>query len=247
MFSRSAGPTEVLTAAAERRSGKSEGAANADGAASDQASALTRSALAFAVRCHAGRRRTSDGGPFIEHPLEVARLLRTAGCSDVLVAAGLLHAVMANAEVSAGELTERFGVEVADLVAAVSNDASVHSYPRRKQVLREQIRRAGREAAVLFAADRICKLRELPEQVMRDRARFDEEAPASRAWGRLEYFQQLRLEHFQQSLRMLQHVAPGHQLVKRLADDLDRCPITIGHGAIVGQAAIGPREKSGRE
>jgi (p)ppGpp synthase/HD superfamily hydrolase len=240
MFSRSAGATEVLTAGAERRSGKSQRAA------SDQASALTRSALAFAVRCHAGRRRTSDGAPFIEHPLEVGRLLGTAGCSDVLVAAGLLHDVMANTEVSADELTERFGLEVADLVAAVSNDTSVHSYRRRKQVLREQVRRAGLDAAVLFAADRISKLGELPQQVMRDRAWFDEEAPGSRAWGRLEYFQQMRVEHFQQSLRMLQHVAPGHPLVRRLADDLDSCPITIGHGAIVGQATIGPRDESGR-
>jgi (p)ppGpp synthase/HD superfamily hydrolase len=246
MFSRSAGPTEVLTAVAERRSGRSERGARADRAASDRSSALTGSALAFALRCHAGQRRTSDGAPFIEHPLEVAWLLRTAGCSDVLVAAGLLHDVVANTEVSAGELTERFGAEVANLVAAVSNDASVHSYRRRKQVLREQVHGAGPDAAVLFAADRISKLRELPTQLMRDRARFDEAAPGSRVWGRLEYFQQMRLEHFQQSLRMLLQVAPGHPLVRRLADDLGTFPITIGHGAIVGQAAIGPRERSGR-
>jgi hypothetical protein len=226
MFSRSAGPTEVLTTAAERRWVRSERAAHVDRAASDQAFPLTESALAFAMRCHAGQRRNSDGAPFIEHPLEVARLLRACGCSDVLIAAGLLHDVVATTEVGAGELTERFGEDVADLVVAVSDDTSVHSYRRRKQVLREQVRDAGLDAAVLFAADRICMLRELPNQVMRDRARFDAAAPGSRVSVHLEYFQQLRLEHFQQSLRMLQRVAPRHPLVSGLAEELDNCPVT---------------------
>jgi hypothetical protein len=217
----------MLTTAAERRWARSERPAQAGRAASDQASPLTRSALAFAVRCHAGQRRDSDGAPFIEHPLEVAQLLRAAGCSDVLVAAGLLHDVVASTEVGAGELAERFGADVAGLVAAVSNDACVHSYRRRKQVLREQVHRAGVDAAVLFAADRISKLRELPDQVMRDRGRFDAAAPGSRVWGHLEYFEQLRLEHYQESLRMLQRVAPRHPLVKGLAEELDNCPVTV--------------------
>ena len=152
MFSRSAGPTEGLTSAARRRLGSSERATHTDGAASDQASPLRRSALAFALRCHAGQQRGSDGAPFIEHP----------------------------------------------------------------------------------------------NPVMRDRARFDEATPRSRVWRHLEYVHQLRLEHFQQSLRMLQRVAPGHPLVRRLALELDTCPITIGHGTIVGQAAMGPCEESGR-
>jgi (p)ppGpp synthase/HD superfamily hydrolase len=226
MFSRSAGPTEVLTTAAERRWARSERAAHTDHAAADQAFPLTESALAFAVRRNADQRRNGDGAPFSEHRLEVARLLRASGCSDVVVAAGVLHDVVASSEVGAAELTERFGEDVADLVVAVSDDTSVHSYRRRKQVLREQVRGAGIDAAVLFAADRICMLRELPDQVMRDRARFDAAAPGSRVCVHLEYFQQLRLEHFQQSLRMLQLVAPRHPLVRRLAEELDNCPVT---------------------
>ena len=45
--------------------------------------------------------RDSDGARFIEHPLEVARLLRAAGCSDVVVAAGLLHDVLEHTAVTA--------------------------------------------------------------------------------------------------------------------------------------------------
>ena len=217
----------MLTPVANRRQSRPERAAESDATAGDLQAALTRSALAFALRCHAGQRRDSDDAPLIEHPLEVARLLRGAGCPDVLVAAGLLHHVVEKADVGATELSARFGKEVADLVMAVTDDASVHSYRRRKQVLREQVRSAGPGAAALFAADRISRHREQPAQVTRDRARFDAAAPGSRVRGHLEYFQRIRLDHHELSLRMLQSVAPRHPLVIALADELAHCPIEI--------------------
>jgi (p)ppGpp synthase/HD superfamily hydrolase len=70
-------------------------------ASPQQQSSLVRSALVFAVRCHARQRRRSDGTAFIEHPLKVAGLLHDAGCSDVVVAAGLLHDVVEDSQVTA--------------------------------------------------------------------------------------------------------------------------------------------------
>lgn len=72
MISRSHEPTEVP--AAERHARRSVRARYTD--RGDQTSALARAALAFALHCHDGQRRDSDGAPFIEHPLEVERLLR---------------------------------------------------------------------------------------------------------------------------------------------------------------------------
>ena len=126
----------------------------------DDGSALARSARVFATRCHA-RQQRGDGAPYIAHPLEVALLLRGAGCSDAVVAAGLLHDVLEITPVSADELTACFGAEVAGLVRAVSDDGQIGSYRDRKLRLREQVRRAGGEAAVVFAADKISKVREL--------------------------------------------------------------------------------------
>lgn len=225
MSSRSAGPTKVVPPVAERRT-MSGRTAKSDQAAANRDSPLVRSALAFALRCHAGQRRDSDDAPFIEHPVEVASLLKGAGCPDVLVAAGLVHDVVANSHISVSELTDRFGPDVARLVVAVTDDATVHSYRRRKQVLREQVRNAGPDAAVLFAADRISRVRELPAQVARDKARFAAAAPGSRARGHLEYFQRIRLDHHELSLRMLQSAAPGHPLIGELAAELERCPVT---------------------
>jgi (p)ppGpp synthase/HD superfamily hydrolase len=196
------------------------------------ADSLARSALTFAVRCHAGQRRDSDGASFIEHPLEVARLLRDAGCSEVVVAAGLLHDVLEDTRVSSGELNARFGPDVTNLVRAVTDHASTQSYRQRKQVLREQVRDAGGDAALLFAADKIAKVRELPTQVQRDRTRFGESPRGSRMRTHLERYHRMRFEHYSESLRMLQRVAPRHPLVKRLAAELESCPIFFGDDAI---------------
>ena len=231
MNSRSAGPTDVLTTAAERRPVGSRRGTIADRAEFDPSSPLSRSALAFATRCHADQRRSSDGAPFIEHPLEVAELLRQAGCSEVLVAAGLLHDVVEDARVSLTELTARFHPDVARLVAAVTCDAFSPSYRLRKLALREQVRGAGRGAALLFAAERISKVREFPDQLRHDNARFGAAAPGSRARNHMERHHEMRLEHDEQSLRMLEDVAPRHPLVTRLADELDRCMLTIGRDA----------------
>ncbi|MDX6690260.1 MAG: hypothetical protein QOG15_1717 [Solirubrobacteraceae bacterium] len=184
---------------------------------------LVLSALQFAARRHAGQRR-SDGEQFIQHPLEVARLLRDAGCSSVVVAAGLLHDAVEDTRVGVSELREQFGEPVADIVSAVSDDPSIGSYRHRKQLLREQVRDAGEDAALVFAADKISEVRELPGQVARDRARVGDAPQGTRARTRLERYHQMRLEHYNESVRMLkERGGPDHQLVTRLARELEAC------------------------
>lgn len=215
-MTRSTDSTEVLTLAA----GRMAGPAGSDGAADHQGGSVVQSALAFAVRCHA-RQRRSDGSLFVEHPLEVARLLRGAGCAEEIVAAGLLHAVVEQGEVSVAELTARFGAQVAQLVRAVSDDECVDSYRQRKRVLRDRLRSTGGDATLLFAATTISDVREISAQLDRDRARFGADGHAGRARGRVLQHHAMRLEHYQESLAMLERIAPRHPLVRQLARELD--------------------------
>ena len=226
MVRRSAEPTAVQAAAAQPPADLIR-ARQANRAAIDQASSLARSARAFAARCHALQRRESDGAPFIEHPLEVARLLLDAGCSDVVVAAGLLHDVVEDTPVSLEELRACFGAQVATLVKAVTEDPRIQSYRRRKRMLREQVRSAGGDAALVFAADKIAKVRELACGVTARGQRVDHH--------RSEHGRHLRLEHYQQSLAMLQHVIPRHPLVTLLEHELDVCSVAIRRETIAGR------------
>src|SRR5215217_3316648 len=124
-------------------------------------SPLTRDALAFAARWHEGQTRDAQSMPFLTHPVEVACLLHEAGYSDEVVAAGVLHDVLEDTEVERSELEQRFGAEVAGLVAAVSDDPAIEDRADRKAALRVQVAVAEENAAAVFAADKVSKAREL--------------------------------------------------------------------------------------
>jgi (p)ppGpp synthase/HD superfamily hydrolase len=162
---------------------------------------LTREALAYAARAHAGQRRRVDGAPFITHPVEVALLLQESGAPDHVVAAGVLHDVIEKSGVDGEDLREQFGDDVADLVIAVSEDEDIVGYAARKAALREQVRAAGDEALTVFAADKVSKAREL---------RFAS-SPAAR-----------QVRHLRHSLELLEELAPASPFVSELRRELLR-------------------------
>lgn len=184
-------------------------------------------ALEFAARCHAGQLRDSDGAPFIQHPVEVARLLRDAGCSERVVAAGLLHDVVEDTDVGFAEISSRFGDEVAALVHGVTDDSCIEGYRLRKQVLRDQVRFVGGDVALLFAADKISNLRDLPRRIGRERARIEGLSPDDRTRRYLDNHHAMRLEHYRECLAMLQHVVPEHPLVEQLGEELEHCSAMV--------------------
>ncbi len=88
----------------------------------------TVAALAYAAELHAGQRRQADGAPFILHPLEVCGLLYHAGAPDHVLAAGVLHDTIEKTDANAADLRARFGIPVATLVLAVSEDQRIVRY-----------------------------------------------------------------------------------------------------------------------
>jgi (p)ppGpp synthase/HD superfamily hydrolase len=166
-------------------------------------SPLTRDALAFASERHAGQIRDIDDLPFVTHPVEVATLLHEAGYSDEVVAAGVLHDVLEDTDAERGDIEARFGARVAELVGAVTHDAAIEDVGERRAALRLQVAQAGECAAVVFAADKVSKARELRVRAGRGR------------------FERGRFEHYEASLDMLAELIPGHPLVDQLRSELD--------------------------
>ncbi|MEL6929441.1 MAG: bifunctional (p)ppGpp synthetase/guanosine-3',5'-bis(diphosphate) 3'-pyrophosphohydrolase [Cyanobacteria bacterium J06600_6] len=76
-------------------------------------------AFNFAYQLHEGQMRKS-GEPYIAHPIAVATLLRSLGGDSVTIAAGFLHDVVEDTEVSPEEIEELFGVQVRLLVEGVT-------------------------------------------------------------------------------------------------------------------------------
>jgi GTP pyrophosphokinase len=76
-------------------------------------------AFNFAYQLHEGQYRKS-GEPYIAHPIAVAGLLRDLGGDSITIAAGFLHDVVEDTEVTPEEIEERFGKEVRQLVEGVT-------------------------------------------------------------------------------------------------------------------------------
>ncbi|NER38050.1 MAG: bifunctional (p)ppGpp synthetase/guanosine-3',5'-bis(diphosphate) 3'-pyrophosphohydrolase [Oscillatoria sp. SIO1A7] len=76
-------------------------------------------AFEFGYRLHECQRRAS-GEPYICHPIAVAGLLRDLGGGSSMIAAGFLHDVIEDTEVTPEELEKLFGAEVRQLVEGVT-------------------------------------------------------------------------------------------------------------------------------
>ncbi len=122
-------------------------------------SELVRRALATSRDLHAGALRdVGDEVPFIEHPLAVAELLAEYDLGDELVAAGLLHDTLEYTDLGLGPLRERFGMKIAMIVCALSEDFEIEDYEERKGELRGRVAATGIEAQRVFAADKIANV-----------------------------------------------------------------------------------------
>jgi HD domain len=166
-------------------------------------------ALAIARRAHAGQRRESDGAPFLVHPLAVAELLAGGGADDDVVAAGLLHDVLEKTDVEPGWLRELVGERVERIVSAVSEDAAIAGRGERKRALSAQVAHAGGDAAAVYAADKIDKVRELRRAV---------EAGGVSVLLRADT--RAKLTHYALALSVADHAIGPHVLVDRLRRDL---------------------------
>ena len=167
---------------------------------------LARSAAAFARERHAGQRRQADGAEFVAHPLEVAALLERSHYPDHVVAAAVLHDVLEDTDAQRSDLESRFGPEVAELVALVSDDPAIADEEQRKDDVRERVRYAGGYAPVVYAADKVSKVRELRTLMTRGLDRAEAE---------------VKLRRYRRSLDMLEHAIPGSRIVELLRFELE--------------------------
>lgn len=172
---------------------------------------LARRALGYAERLHGDQRRESDEAAFILHPLEVAALLHNTGHPEQVIVAAILHDTLEDTEAVSGEIERRFGGEVSRLVEVLSEDPSLDSYEERKAELRGRIGDSGPPATIVFAADKVAKTRELRSRVGRDASLLGSGDSSVRR----------RLDHYLESLRMLERVDRGHPLVRQLRFELE--------------------------
>ncbi|MEB3255618.1 MAG: bifunctional (p)ppGpp synthetase/guanosine-3',5'-bis(diphosphate) 3'-pyrophosphohydrolase [Synechococcaceae cyanobacterium] len=101
--------------------------------------ALLAAAFDFAYQLHEGQYRAS-GEPYIIHPIAVADLLRDIGASAAVIAAGFLHDVVEDTQVTPEEIEQHFGAEVRALVEGVTKLGGIH-FTNKTEAQAENLRR----------------------------------------------------------------------------------------------------------
>lgn len=130
-------------------------------------------AAGFAARVHAGQKRKGLAGePYVNHLIKVAELI--AGSSDELdanlIMAGLLHDTIEDSGVTAYELEQRFGADVAGLVVEATDDKSLPKETRKALQVETAPLKSPR-AQILKLADKISNLRSLRDSPPADWSR----------------------------------------------------------------------------
>ena len=175
--------------------------------------------------------READEAPFILHPLEVAWLLASNGYDDEVTAAAILHDVLEDTGAVREDIEDRFGAPVAALVVVLTEDEDIEEHDSRKAELRRSVGQAREEAAAVFAADKVSKVRELRVRLSRDPGFVGE--PEARA----------KLGHYRRSLEMLRGRLGEHALVAELAFELEMLDSLPPRGL---GGTLRPRGPSGR-
>jgi guanosine-3',5'-bis(diphosphate) 3'-pyrophosphohydrolase len=138
-----------------------ESAAGSDHTPELRAIQAILSAANFAAEKHAAqKRKESAAEPYINHLLEVAHLVSTAlSKPDTnLIIAALLHDVIEDAGVTETDLEQRFGSDVADLVAEVTDDKTLPKAERKRLQIVNAPKKSVR-AQMIKLADKISNLR----------------------------------------------------------------------------------------
>lgn len=117
----------------------------------------------YAARQHIAQRRKGERAePYMNHLTEVTALLAEAtdGEDVVLLMGGLLHDTLEDTDATYEDLVDRFGPEVAALVAEVTDDKSLPK-EERKRLQIEKTAGKSRRARLLKLADKTSNLRSL--------------------------------------------------------------------------------------
>jgi GTP pyrophosphokinase len=122
-------------------------------------------ALVYASRLHAAQRRKGSGVPYVSHLLGVAAIVLEHGGNEDEAIGALLHDAVEDqgGAPRLDEIRERFGTEVAQIVAGCTDSDVMPKPPwrERKEAYIAHLAQASRSAQLVSAADKLYNVRSI--------------------------------------------------------------------------------------
>ena len=152
---------------------------------------ITRS-LQFAAAAHEGQSRKGSGLPYILHPMEVATIVASITSDQEVISAALLHDVVEDAGVKLDDLRTIFGMRVAELVNAESEDKYTGKPPastwrtRKEAAIKRLNECDDRDVKIICLCDKLSNMRSMTRDyaAMGDELwlRFHQTDPKQHGW-----------------------------------------------------------------
>jgi (p)ppGpp synthase/HD superfamily hydrolase len=127
---------------------------------SEQVDLIDR-AIELAVKAHKRQKRKGTKKAYILHPFAVGVLLAKAGCSEEVIAAGILHDVAEDARVKPDLIREEFGDKVASIVEQCTEPDKRRAWEKRKQHTLDILKKADLDVRFVTCADKLHNIRTL--------------------------------------------------------------------------------------
>lgn len=124
-------------------------------------------ACMYALKKHAGQKRKGKNVPYIVHPLEVMNILYRMGADTDLLIAGVLHDTVEDTDATIEDIAQKFGDDVAELVAHHTEDKSL-SWEERKERSCKALIGASKRVQMLVLADKLSNIREMSQDIRKD-------------------------------------------------------------------------------
>lgn len=138
-----------------------------------QDSELVLLARDFCIKAHEGQKR-DNGAPYSTHPIEVVEILRRHGVADdATLAAGYLHDVLEDTDVTVEQMRSEFGEEITGLVQELTNRGYPgRSFEEKHRTLAEHARKMSDKAKAVKLADRLHNLSQMDVWPIERRQRY---------------------------------------------------------------------------
>ena len=124
-------------------------------------------AIEFASKAHSGQKLHGSDADFITHSLEVLSILTSMEAEPDVKIAGVLHDVIEYTDVTKDDIIAKFGPNVAQIVADLSEDKAL-TWRYRKQLLINKLHLSTREVKMIIIADVVAHLRRIYADYSRD-------------------------------------------------------------------------------
>jgi (p)ppGpp synthase/HD superfamily hydrolase len=117
--------------------------------------------IEFMKNKHAGQIRKLSKDPYIVHPIKVAEILKTMNENDDLIKAAYLHDTIEDTNTTLEEISEKFGLKVANLVKELTSDRAAIKEVGKAQYLTKKMNDMSMNALTIKLADRLDNVSDL--------------------------------------------------------------------------------------